>query len=129
MTDAILDVYRRRGQQLADAMRLCREDPAAYAAATALLAVHSAIAYNDAVQVKLTGKLRRSKDHKSTITETRKACSQAGRPALGLRHLQKLVGFKTDVSYGIRDVESQLSYELSIDAERFETWAISLLKS
>jgi hypothetical protein len=87
MGDAPLDVYRRRGQQMADAMRLCRED-SAYAAASALLAVHSAIAYNDAVQAKLVGKVKQGKNHRATVAETRKACEQARVPHHGLRHLE-----------------------------------------
>ncbi len=128
MSDAAQDVYRRRGQEMADAMRLCRED-SAYTAATALLAIHSAIAYNDAIRVKLTGKILPNTDHKSAVSATRKACRHAGFPDRGLRHLHKLVGFKTDVSYGDRNVEAQLSQELSIDAERFESWALGLLKA
>ena len=108
-------------------MRLCRED-SAYAAATALLAVHSAIAYNDALQAKLVGKVKQGKNHVATVAETRKACKQARLPDQGLRHLQKLIGFKSDISYGDRNVETQLSQELSIDAERFESWALRLLK-
>jgi len=127
MEDAPLNVYRRRGQQMADAMRLCRED-SAYAAATALLAVHSAIAYNDAVQAKLAGKVTQAKNHKATVAATRKACREARLPDQGLRHLHKLIGFKSDISYGDRNVEAQLSQELSMDAERFESWALRVLK-
>jgi hypothetical protein len=128
MTTVILEVYRRRGQEMAGAMRLCRED-SAYTAATALLAIHSASAYNDAIQVKLTGRLRRNSDHKWAVLEARRACLRAGLSDRGLRHLQKLVGFKTDVSYGDKNVEAQLRQELSIDAERFESWALGLLKA
>jgi hypothetical protein len=112
---------------MADAMRLCRE-VSAYAAATALLAIHSAIAYNDAVQAKLAGRVAQGKNHKASVAETRRACRKARLPDQGLRHLQKLIGFKSDISYGDRNVEAQLSQELSIDAERFESWALQVLK-
>ncbi len=55
MADASFAVYHRRAFQLANAMKLCKDDLVAYASAAALLAVHCAISYSDAVLVGLVG--------------------------------------------------------------------------
>jgi hypothetical protein len=126
--DASVDVYLRRAEQFADAMRLCRED-VAYTAATALLAVHSSISYNDALYLKLAGRRRKSQDHKTAITDTKRVCARRGVAFSGLPHLQKLIGAKTDISYGDKRVESELAKTLCLSAERFEAWAVPIIKS
>src|ERR1039458_3296680 len=92
-------VYYDRGSQLAKAMRLCRYNHPAYPSAAALLAVHRAIAYNDAVQIKLTGDRSRSQDHGQAIAAIRRACGTAKIEPRGVAHLGKLLSMKTDVSY------------------------------
>jgi hypothetical protein len=116
-------VYRDRGSQLAKAMRLCRDNHPAYPSAAALLAVHSAIAYNDAVQIKLTGNRSRSQDHGQAIAAIRRACGTAKIEPRGAAHLGKLLSMKTDVSYGDKEVDKQLADTLCVAADRFEAWA------
>jgi hypothetical protein len=108
-------------------MRLCRGD-AAYMAATALLAVHSSIAYNDAVYVKLTGKRHHNEDHQAAISNTRKVCDRLRLPVAGLSHLKRLIGYKTYISYGDQRVEDDLVEVLCLSAERFEAWAVNILR-
>ncbi len=126
--DTSVDVYRQRGGQLADAMRLCRGD-SAYAGATALLAVHSSISYNDAVYLLLTGKRHRHENHKAAVSATKRVCSQLGLAVDGIPHLQKLMGHKTAVAYGDKTINDDLAERLCVSAERFEFWAVNLLKS
>ena len=52
MIDSRFAVYYRRATQLADAMKLCQRDLSAYASAAALLAVHSAISFSDAMALR-----------------------------------------------------------------------------
>ncbi len=122
--DEISDrVYRDRGSQLAKAMRLCRYNHPAYPSAAALLAVHSAIAYNDAVQIKLTGDRLRSQDHGQALAAIKRACGTAKIEPRGIAHLGRLLSVKTDVSYGDKDVDNQLAESLCVAADRFEAWA------
>jgi hypothetical protein len=58
MVEARFTVYYRRATQLADAMSHCQDDLSAYASGASLLAVHSAISYNDALLIGLKGARR-----------------------------------------------------------------------
>ena len=116
-------VYHDRGSQLAKAMRLCRYNHPAFLSAAALLAVHSAIAYNDAVQIKLTGDRSRTQDHGQAVAAIKRACGIANIEPRGIAHLGKLLSMKTDVSYGDKEVDNQLAEVLCVAADRFEAWA------
>jgi hypothetical protein len=122
MNEAVLEVYRSRAFQLANAMRLCAEDYPSYASAVALLAVHSAISYNDALHIRLTGGRPKAEDHKYAIRSTKRACERAKIDSAGLRHLERLLSAKTDISYGDRAVDKERAQILSTTAERFEKW-------
>lgn len=121
-------VYHHRALQLADAMKLCRDDLASYAAGAAILAVHSAISYNDALLFKLSGKSFRGQDHSQAVTAIKKECARAKIKPEGVTHLNTLVREKTNVSYGENRVEDGRIKALCITAERFQAWAERLLK-
>lgn len=123
MNDASLEVYRSRALQLANAMRLCVEDCPSYASAVALLAVHSAISYNDALHIRLTGGRPKSEDHRDAFRSIKKACQKANIDPTGLRHLEKLLSVKTDISYGNKAVRVEHAQVLNIEAQRFQAWA------
>lgn len=55
MDQISIGVYQSRAVELASAMKLCSVSDPSCPSAVALLAVHSAIAFQDAVQIKLTG--------------------------------------------------------------------------
>ena len=63
MGEISVGVYHGRALQLADAMELCHDDVRGYSATVSLFAVHCAISYNDAIQIKLTGRRTKSRDH------------------------------------------------------------------
>ena len=123
MNETTVRVYLDRALQLAKAMRLCRQNNPTYPSAAALLAVHSAIAYNDAVQIKLTGERLKTQDHGQAVAATKRACGRARVEPRGIEHLRKLLSMKTDISYGDQEVTNQLSDALCIAADRFEAWA------
>ncbi len=129
MADITVTVYHDRALQLANAMELCHDDMAAYRSAVALLAVHSAISYNDAILLKLTGQRSRSEDHGRAVVEIKKACKRRNIQADGVRHLDKLVGVKTDIAYGDVEVDIQKIEFLYVAASRFQAWAERLLKN
>ena len=109
-------------------MALCKDDLRSYASAVALLAVHSAISYNDALLVKLRGRRPRSQDHAEAIAAIRKACGEARIDPKGVVYLTKLLTVKTDVSYGDRMVDNDKAEALRFLAERFQAWAERLLR-
>lgn len=123
-----MHVYYRRAVQLADAMKLCRDDLRTYAAAVALLAVHSAISYSDAVLIGLSKTRPRGENHRAAISALKQACTRAKIDPGGIVHFEKLVRVKTDISYGDQRVSDEKAEALSISAERFQTWAERILQ-
>ena len=105
MIDASFTVYHHRARQLASAMKLCQDGMSAYASAAALLAVHSAISYSDALLIGLGGTRPRGENHREAITALKRACTGAKIESQGITHLQKLLSAKTDISYGEKPVE------------------------
>ena len=127
MPDASLAVFYRRATQLASAMRLCRDDLPAYASAAALLAVHSAISYSDAVLIGLIGKRPRGEDHRQAVVALKRACAAAKIDQQGISHLQALLSVKTGISYGDQLIDNVRIEALCNSAERFQTWADRVL--
>jgi hypothetical protein len=128
MREASFTVYYHRATQLANAMKLCRDGLSAYASAAALLAVHSAISYSDAVLLGLDSKRPRGENHQEAVTALKRACSRARVDHQGIGHLQKLLSVKTDVSYGEKRVDDEKVEALCIAAERFRVWAERILQ-
>lgn len=128
MVEARLAVYYHRATQLADAMKLCRDDLSAYASAAVLLAVHSAISYSDALLIGLGGTRPRGENHREAISALKRACTRARIDQQGLGHFQRLISVKTDVSYGEKQVDDEKVEALCITAERFQVWAERILQ-
>lgn len=128
MVDASLAVYHQRATQLASAMKLCQDDLSAYASAAVLLAVHSAIAYSDALLIGLGGRRPRSENHMEAVAALKRACSGARLDQQGISHLRKLLSAKTDISYGDKRVDDERVKALCIAAERFQVWAERILR-
>ncbi|MGA2569803.1 MAG: hypothetical protein ABSF23_04725 [Terracidiphilus sp.] len=128
MVEASFTVYYRRATQLADAMKLCRDGLSTYASAAALLAVHSAISYSDALLTGFGGVRPRGENHREAVTALKRACTKAKTDQHGIGHFQKLLSVKTDVSYGEKRVDDERVEALCITAERFQAWAERILK-
>ncbi len=128
MGETSVGIYHGRALQLAKAMKLCWADLSSYGAAAALLAVHSAISYNDALLIKLTGKRPRGRDHKQAVKAIIIACEKAAIPGDGIQHLDELVSAKTEVSYGEEEADNERVHILCLAAEQFYRWVEPLLK-
>jgi hypothetical protein len=129
MVDARFSTYYRRAGQFASAMKLCQDDLSAYASAAGLLAVHSAISYSDAVMIGLGGGRPHGENHREAIAALKRACTGARVDRQGIVHLQRLLGSKTDVSYGDKQVDNERIEALCVAAERFQVWAERALKT
>lgn len=128
MIEAIFTVYHRRARQLAGAMKLCQDGMSEYASAAALLAVHSAISYSDALLIVFGGARPRGENHREAITALRRACAGAKIEQQGITHLQKLLSAKTDISYGEKPVDEVRITALCEAAKRFQKWAEGVLQ-
>ena len=128
MIEAHFTVYYRRATQLAGAMKRCQDELPAYASAAALLAVHSAISYSDALLIELGNSRPRGERHQAAVNALKRACAGAKVDQKGIKHLQKLLSAKTDISYGEKSVADERITALCIAADRFQTWAERTLK-
>jgi hypothetical protein len=128
MVEARYTVYYRRARQLASAMNLCQDDLSAYASAAALLAVHSAISYSDALLIELGGARPRGENHREAVTALKRACTKAKIDQHGIKHFESLVSAKTDISYGDKPVNEVRIAALCEAAKRFETWTERVLQ-
>lgn len=114
--------HQAQAEELLRAMKLLMDDVVAYKSAVALLAVHSAIAYNDAVLERLTGSAYKGQDHSEAARKTRAVCAKKKIDATGVQHIEKLVAKKTSYSYcGIVDASS--AQDAAMKATRFADWA------
>jgi hypothetical protein len=123
----MIEVFLERARQLASARDLLRED-AAFSSVTALLSVHTAIALNDALLIRLSGARFRGEDHMSAARETRQQCRSRHLDDSGVKQLHTLLSSKSNVSYGDSEVTLKIALALSVASDRFEVWVYARLK-
>jgi hypothetical protein len=122
------EVFLERANHLSAARRLVADDPE-YTSALALLAVHSAISWRDAVSMKLVGSIAKSKNHMGAVLVLEKHFASRKLNRDGFKHLKKLIQEKSRVSYEDRRTTPDVAFALAISAERFERWAIQVLQT
>ncbi|HET9099631.1 MAG TPA: hypothetical protein VFN62_04510 [Acidobacteriaceae bacterium] len=114
--------HQAQAEELLSAMKLLMDDVGAYKSAVALLAVHCAIAFNDAVLEKLTGAVHKGQNHSEATKKTKDACVKNNIDSAGVRHLERLVASKNLYSYsGIVDFAK--ANDAADKAEKFANWA------
>ena len=123
----MLDVFIERGDQLSQSRKLMADSPE-YSSALALVSIHCAIALNDALLVRLTGKHNMATDHMLAAKRTKRQCSSKNISTSGLKHLEDLLKAKTRVSYGDERTTSDTANRLAVASERFEAWVRPLIK-
>jgi hypothetical protein len=123
----MVDVFIERGDQLSESRKLMKDSPE-YTSALALVSIHCAIAFNDALLVKLTGKHEVATDHMIAVKRTKKQCTTKKIPATGIRHLEDLLRAKTRVSYSDERTTFETANRLAVASERFEAWVRPLMK-
>lgn len=120
-------VYYQRAVQLADAMKLCQDDLTSFGSAAALLAVHSAISYSDAVLIGLGATRPRGENHAQAVAALKRACTEAKVDPQGIDHFRRLVSAKTAISYGDQSIDNERVRAFCVTAERFQVWAERIL--
>jgi len=93
---------------------------------SALLAIHSAISYSDALRVGLgegIGELV-SSDHKAAASKLEKLLNQKKYDKRqGVRHLERLIGKKNSVAYTPEVLTEEAVKAMIEQAQRFSVWA------
>ena len=115
----MLDTFIERGDQLSESRKLMTGE-LDYSSALALVSIHCAIALNDALLVKLTGKHVMAADHMLAVKRTKRQCVSKKIPTNGIKHLEELLKAKTRVSYSDERTTSETANRLAVASERFE---------
>ncbi|HEY5328914.1 MAG TPA: hypothetical protein VIJ79_03440 [Acidobacteriaceae bacterium] len=115
--------YVRRAADFLEGMELTRSDDF-YLNSSALLAIHSAVSFSDALRVGLGGGNLPDTDHNRAADSLQKLLPSIGTVnQSGLAHFRYLLSKKHVVTYGDRRLERTDYEALFIRAERFARWA------
>ncbi len=115
--------YLSRARDFLQGVDLLKEDLDEYKYSSALLGIHAAISYCDAMRVGLGSERLSSEDHLSAVADLK---SHLGARKLnaskGTDRLQRLLGVKSKIAYG--PYASGLDFGRVVqDAIRFAAWA------
>jgi hypothetical protein len=100
------------------------QDDAEYRYSSALLAIHGAISYSDALRVGLGDTGTSSDNHQNAATELRKQLMlRKYDRQQGISRLEKLLRRKTTIAYSGDSVSEQEVKSIIQQAERFAVWA------
>ncbi len=120
-------VFLNRANALFEGMKFLADDLRTYDAAVALLAVHGAIALNDAILVALTSRRSVAEAHDQAVRELQRTCKRLRiQSKSGVQHFRWLISSKTAISYA--DERFGRADEAFAHAERFSTWAYNNFK-
>ena len=119
-------LYLDRAVDLRRTFQLVRDD-VEHRYSSALLAIHSAISFADALRVGLGDEHLSSENHQEAVAALKRAL-QHRRPndLSGLQHYEYLISQKSIVAYGAKELTSKQMQRLTKDAERFAQWANTL---
>ena len=121
MFKAHVEIYTERGVQLSKARSLMESDED-FCSALALVAVHSGIAFNDALLAQFDESAFGNEDHNKAADLTEKECRRRSLNHDGLGQLRKLLKAKRRISYSPERLTQETSKALLVAAERFEAW-------
>jgi len=99
-----------------------------YWTAAGVLIVHSAIAYTDAIAIKLSGQKSSSENHEDAIVLLDEAIAGSESKRNAINQLRRIIAEKTKVSYAGDLYGESLIRELWKRLERFRNWAINILE-
>jgi hypothetical protein len=113
--------YLRRAADFSSGMKLLSSDPA-YWNSAALLAIHSAISYSDALRIGLGENRLSADDHSKAADLLDERLPLWLEDRKGLKHFRKLLSKKSRVEYSRRRLGLTDANDLVTDAIRFEIW-------
>jgi ADP-ribosylglycohydrolase len=99
-----------------------------YWTAAGVLIVHSAIAYADAISIKLSGQKSSGENHEDSIVLLDEVVADGDTKKNAINQLRRIIEEKTKVSYSGDLYRAILISELWKRLERFRKWAISILE-
>jgi len=100
-----------------------------YYNAAGVLFVHSAIAFGDAITIKLSSTKSSGDNHFQIISLIEDIAKVSNEKTKALNHLRKIVDQKNLVSYSGEEYNQKDIIELQKNAQRFQTWALKILEN
>ncbi|MBI3016018.1 MAG: HEPN domain-containing protein [Candidatus Tectomicrobia bacterium] len=97
--------------------------------AAGVLIIHAAIAYADAITIKVAGTKSRGEDHRDLVDLIEETVALDSQGKTAVNHLRRLIDEKNLVSYSGHVYTRADTTRLSKLLERFRSWALSLLKT
>jgi hypothetical protein len=116
-----VEFYLRRATDFFHGMQFLQGDEV-YRNSTALLAIHSAVSYSDALRVGLGDASLSSDDHRNAAKSLKLALARKHwSDETGLRHLRDLTSRKSEIAYGGKRISD---YQAIFDkARKFAAWS------
>ncbi|SEG69721.1 hypothetical protein SAMN05421819_4374 [Bryocella elongata] len=115
--------FLERAQDFLEGMQLLRDDNA-YRQSSALLGIHSAVSYTDALRAGLSESSLSSDDHRNAARELRGLLlGKSIESDNGIQHLEALIAKKSAVAYGASRIGTNEFALILTRAERFARWA------
>jgi hypothetical protein len=116
--------YRDRARDFVNGMKLLQDDISAYGYSSALLGIHGAISYCDAMRIGLGSKGLAAEDHSGAAAELKLLLdSRSFEHQQGIKHLRLLLSRKSRISYAAETVRKNEVEDILKRAVRFADWA------
>lgn len=118
--------YLGRARDFLKGMEFLKDDLAEFKHSSALLGIHGAISYCDALRVGLGSKSLSSDDHRIASRELKaQLTSRRFKELQGLDRLEKLLAQKSTIAYFPKRIAEKDVVEIVQQARRFALWAES----
>jgi hypothetical protein len=116
--------YRSRARDFLDGMRFLQDDLDAFGYSSALLGIHGAISYADALRIGMGSKKLMAGDH-SRAADDLKSLLDSNRfvQQQGVKHFRLLLSRKSKISYAAQAVRKNEFEDIVKRALRFADWA------
>ncbi|MGA2887850.1 MAG: hypothetical protein ABSE51_07345 [Terracidiphilus sp.] len=116
--------YRNRAKDFLDGMKFLQEDLDAFGYSSALLGIHGAISYADALRAGMGSKKLSAGDH-SRAADDLKSLLDSNRfdRQQGVKHFRMLLTLKSKISYAAQTVRKNEFEDVVKRAMRFADWA------
>ena len=124
MAAVVVQSYLARARDFLKGMEFLQNDLAEYRSSSALLGIHSAISYSDALRSGMGSADVSLDDHGNAAQELKRLLTvrRFDRPQ-GADRLSKLLGMKSRVEYSSDTLKETTAKEIIVQAERFAAWA------
>ena len=112
-----------KGKVLLRDEKLLGDDLSAYRLSSALLGIHCAISYSDALRIGMGCVDVSSDNHRNAAGDLEKRLDEKSENRRAILHLKNLLDIKSKIEYEPKTVREKEVEEIAKHAERFAEWA------